>query len=233
MRHILVTGGGSTLGEAIVRYYIEAEDRVWVTYRKNKGRLDALKEELGPSLQLLELDVTDEDSVDEAIGSLDRLDVLVNNSGIFSESLIADLSLAEWQRIFSVNVEGIFLLSRRATPLLQASGGAIVNIASINAFIPTFSKTVHYDASKAAVVGLTQSLAAELAPQVRVNAVAPGLLAAPHLDRDHPLRQRYEQRSPLGKLVDAKEVAKVVGLLSDCGDMTGQTVVVDGGYTIG
>ncbi len=233
MRHILVTGGGSTLGEAIVRYYIEAGDRVWATYYQQKDRLEALKEETGPSLQLLELDVTDEGSVDRAIGSLDRLDVLVNNSGIFTESLVADLSLAEWQRVFAVNVEGVFLLSRRAIPLLQASSGAIVNIASINAFIPTFSKTVHYDASKAAVIGFTQSLAAELAPQVRVNAVAPGLLAAPHLDRDHPLRQRYEQRSPLGKLVDAKEVAKVVGLLSDCGDMTGQTVVVDGGYTIG
>lgn len=233
MKHILVSGGGSTLGEAIVRFYIERGDVVWATYLQSEGRLTALQEELGPSLHLLPLDVTDERSIDRVIASLDRLDVLVNNSGIFSESTIADLPLMEWQRVFAVNVEGIFLLSRRAIPLLEHSGGAIVNIASINAFSPTFARTVHYDASKGAVVGFTQSLAAELAPKVRVNAVAPGLLGAAHLDRDHPLRQGYEQRSLLGKLVEAAEVAKVVGLLGDCNDMTGQTVVVDGGYAMG
>lgn len=233
MKTILVSGGSSTLGSAICRHFIRRGDRVLCSYHMSGDQARLLAGELGPRLRPLSLDLQDPDSVKWAVTSIETLDVLVNNSGIFTESAIEELPLEECRRIFAVNVEGMLLLSQACIPLLRTSGGAIVNIASINALHPGFGKTVHYDASKGAVVSFTQSLAAELAPAVRVNAVAPGLLAAPYLDTAHPLRRRYEERALLKSLVEPEEVAKVVALLCDCRAMTGQTIVVDGGYLAG
>ncbi len=233
MKTILVSGGSSTLGSAICRHFIARGDRVLCAYHMSGDQARRLSEELGPRLRPLALDLQDPDSAKWAAASIETLDVLVNNSAIFSEAGLEELPLEEWRRIFAVNVEGMVLLSQACIPLLRSSGGAIVNIASINALHPGFGKTVHYDASKGAVVSFTQSLAAELAPAVRVNAVAPGLLAAPHLDTTHPLRRRYEERALLRSLVEPDEVAKAVALLCDCRAMTGQTIVVDGGYLAG
>lgn len=233
MKRILVSGGTSTLGSAICRHFALRGDRVYCAYHNNSDRAQRLAEELGPLLVPVHLDVADPDSIAHAEGDLTALDYLVNNSGIFSEEEIETLPLDEWRRIFTVNVEGMMRLTQACIPLLRSAGGAIVNIASINALHPGFGRTVHYDASKGAVVSFTRSLAAELAPDVRVNAVAPGLLAAPHLDTDHPLRRRYEERALLASLVEPGEVAKVVALLCDCRAMTAETVVVDGGYLAG
>lgn len=230
---ILVSGGTGNLGLAICRHFIARGDRVLCGYHSGGERARLLSEEAGPNLVPLSLNLQDPGSITESVSHIEHLDVLVNNSGIFTEEAVEDLSLDEWKRIFAVNVEGLFLLSRACIPLLSASGGSIVNIASINALHPGFGRTAHYDASKGAVISFTQSLAAELAPRVRVNAVAPGLLEAPSLDREHPLRRRYEGRALLGSLVDPAEVAKAVALLCDCQAMTAQTVVVDGGYLAG
>lgn len=230
---VLVSGGTSTLGSAICRHFVGRGDRVLCGYHRSGERAHTLEEELGPLLVPTRLDLQDPGSVEACVGHIGQLDVLVNNSGIFTESSVDELSRAQWRAVFAVNVEGLYLLTRACIPLLNASEGAIVNIASINALHPGFGRTAHYDASKGAVVSFTQSLAAELAPRVRVNAVAPGLLEAPSLDSTHPLRRRYEERALLGSLVDPAEVAKVVALLCDCQAMTAQTVVVDGGYLAG
>lgn len=140
---------------------------------------------------------------------------------------------SEWQRVFDINVTGLFRLTQQCIPLLRERKGCIVNIASINALHPGFGGTIHYDASKGAVVAYTKSLAKELGPFIRVNAVAPGLLQAPYLDDANPLKQHYEERSLLHSLVDPGEVAKVVQLLSDCRAMTGELVGVDCGYLMG
>jgi len=233
MKVILVSGGTSVLGAAICRHYIERGDRVLCAYHTNAQGARHLAGELGQNLVPVSLDVQSADSIEQAVTVIERLDVLVNNSGIFSEAAIEDLTLSQWRRIFSVNVEGMFALSQACRALLRAASGAIVNIASINALHPGFGKTVHYDASKGAVIAFTQSLAAELAPEIRVNAVAPGLLSAPHLDTHHRLRRLYEERALLGILVDPSEVARTVAFVGDCRAMTAQTVVVDGGYLAG
>lgn len=230
---VLVSGGTSTLGSAICRHFVARGDRVLCGYHSAVERARLLREELGNQLIPLPLDLQDPAMIEEQVKGIEHLDALVNNSGIFTEATIEELPLSEWREVFSVNVEGLFLLSRACIPLLKASHGSIVNIASINALHPGFGRTAHYDASKGAVVAFTRSLAAELAPHVRVNGVAPGLLETPSLDMEHPLRRRYEKRALLASLVDPGEVAKVVALLCDCRAMSGETIVVDGGYLVG
>jgi NAD(P)-dependent dehydrogenase (short-subunit alcohol dehydrogenase family) len=121
---------------------------------------------------------------------------------------------------------------QRLLPVFAPSG-AIVNIASINALHPGFGKTVSYDASKGAVVAYTQSLAAEIAP-IRVNAVAPGLLDAPYLHAEgNTVREQFESRALLGRMVKPEEVAQAVLFEAENTAMTGQVIVVDCGYLMG
>jgi len=233
MRTILVSGGTSTLGRAICEQFVRAGDWVYCGYVSNKETAEALADSYGSSLIPLHLDIQDPKSIASAIQEIEGLDVLVNNSGVFSVFTPTELLESEWQRIFDINVTGLFRLTQQCIPSLTERKGCIVNIASINALHPGFGGTSHYDASKGAVVAYTKSLAKELSPSIRVNAVAPGLLQAPYLDDANPLRQHYEGRSLLHSLVDPREVAKVVQLVSDCRAMTGELVGVDCGYLMG
>lgn len=234
MRTVLVTGGTSNLGMAICRTFIEGGDSVIATYAHNREGAEALQRELGDRLSILELDLLDEESIKALFSKLEALDVLVNNSGLFSLSEQKDLKAEEWDRVFDTNVKGLFLVTRSALPLLARSkDAAIINIASINAIHPGFGQTAHYDASKGAVVAYTKSLAAEVAP-IRVNAVAPGLLDAPYLsDVDNPIRVMFESRCLLKRMVKVGEVASCVSFLSGSQAITGHTIVVDCGYLVG
>ncbi|NLE16290.1 MAG: SDR family oxidoreductase [Spirochaetales bacterium] len=233
MRHVLVSGGTSTLGKAICSMFIAEGAIVYCGYSSSEQKAQELVRQLGPSLVPLLLDVTDQATIDEAARRITTLDVLVNNSGVFSVHPVDELKTEEVQRIFDINVTGLMRLTKSVLPFLKASKGSIVNVASINAFHPGFGQTVHYDASKGAVVSYTKSLARELAPFVRVNAVAPGLLKAPYLDEENPLRKLYEQRALLGCLVDADQVALAVQFLSRCSAMTAEVVTIDAGYLAG
>ncbi len=234
MRTVLVTGGTSNLGRAICRLYIQEGDQVTATYAHNREGALALKRELGDRLTIEELDLLDERSIISLFSRLGQLDVLVNNSGLFTLADQESLDASEWDRVFDTNVKGLFLVTRSALPLLkQSPSGSIVNIASINALHPGFGQTAHYDASKGAVVAYTKSLAAEVAP-IRVNAVAPGLLDAPYLsDVDNPVRAMFESRALLRRMVKVEEVASSVVFLSHAEAITGQTLVVDCGYLVG
>ena len=234
MRTVLVTGGTSNLGTAICRTFIEAGDSVIATYAHNRDGAESLRKELGDRLAIQKLDLLEEESIKTLFSKLDSLDVLVNNGGLFTLSDQQDLKTEEWDRVFDINVKGLFLVTKAALPLLKKSDDpSIVNIASINAIHPGFGQTAHYDASKGAVVAYTRSLAAEVAP-IRVNAVAPGLLDAPYLsDLDNPIRVMFESRAPLKRMVKVEEVASCVSFLSGAKAITGQVVVVDCGYLVG
>lgn len=233
MRRVLVSGGTSTLGISICKKFVEAGDYVYCGYSTSRQKALALRSALGPTLFPTPLDVCSETSIEEVAGNLEGLEVLVNNSGVFSEYEIEQLPIEEVKRIFDINVYGMMRLTQQLVGHLKTSDGAIINVASINAFHPGFGRTVHYDASKGAVVSYTISLARELAPNVRVNAVAPGLLKAPYLDETNPLWAVYEKRSLLNALVDPDQVAMVVDLLSRCTAMTAQVITVDCGYLAG
>lgn len=235
MRTVLVTGGTSNLGEAICRQFIHAGDSVICTYAHSKERAEQLREELGPKLTIMALDLLKEESVTDLFSRLHSLDVLVNNSGLFTLGEQQSLSTSDWDRVFDTNVKGLFLVTRGAIPLLKQSRQAsIINIASIHALHPGFGLTAHYDASKGAIVSYTRSLAAELAPAIRVNAVAPGLLDAPYLhEGENPVVEMFEQRALLKRMVKAEEVASCVRFLSDSPAITAEVITVDCGYLVG
>ncbi|MGE4583150.1 MAG: SDR family NAD(P)-dependent oxidoreductase [Sphaerochaeta sp.] len=233
MQTVLVSGGTSTLGKEICTQFVHEGAIVYCGYSASKEKAEYVASQLGPSLRPLHLDVQDQRDIEQAFCVIENLDVLVNNSGLFSVHAPSELAIEEWERIFDINVTGMFRLTKQALPLLRQSRGCIINIASINALHPGFGGTAHYDASKGAVLSFTRSLAKELAPEVRVNAVAPGLLKAPYLDEHNPIRSAYENRALLKRLVDPAEVASAVGFLTRCKAMTAEVITIDCGYLMG
>jgi 3-oxoacyl-[acyl-carrier protein] reductase len=174
--------------------------------------------------------------VDEAFG---RLDVLVNNAGTTASWKPRDLetlSLDEWDRVFAVNVRGLFQVTRAAVPLLRMSQGCIVNTASIVGLRPG-PQPLPYAASKAAVVNLTKTLAWNLGPEIRVNAVAPGWMEGEWMQR--MLKDKYQdlmgkraKATPLKRVVTAEDVAEtMMSLIESNRFVTGEVIVIDGGFT--
>jgi 3-oxoacyl-[acyl-carrier protein] reductase len=174
--------------------------------------------------------------VEEQFG---RLDALVNNAGTTTEippndfeSLTAEI----WDRVFAVNVRGTFQVARAAAPLLKKAGGSIVNTASIVGLRPG-PQPLPYAASKAAVVNLTKLLALNLAPEIRVNAVAPGWMQGEWMER--MLKDKYDDLmarrakfTPLRRVATAEDVAEViVNLITGNKFITGEVIVIDGGYS--
>ena len=221
----------STIGEA-VRYFTQRGWHVYLGYNTGKEKAEALEEELAPSVTALHLDVQDKSSITDAVRSMGELDLLINNSGIFSSFLTGSLEDDEVSRILDVNVTGLFRLTKAVLPRLK-EGGSIINITSINAIMPTFGSTTHYDASKGAVISYTRSLAAELAPRIRVNALAPGLVSAPYLDESNEIRKVFEKRSVLKRMVQSEEVAHALFFMAENTALSGAVITLDCGYTIG
>lgn len=237
----LVTGGAVNIGRGLVEGLAAAGAQVAIGYHSHRTEAEALADQLGNSTRAFPLDVASPESVTQALEAIANhfgdLDVLINNSGIFSLFPQSELSEDEWDRIFRVNMRGLFLTSKAAVPLMEKrGGGSIINIASINGFHPGFGNTAHYDASKGAVIAYTRSLAAELAPKkIRVNGIAPGLVDAPDL-REHfaDLATMVETRTPLGKLTQRDEIAQLAVFLASGASrqITGETIVIDGGYLL-
>src|SRR3989449_4697318 len=176
------------------------------------------------------------DLVKKAFG---RLDVLINNAGTTAAWKPKDLdtlSLEEWDRVFAVNVRGLFQVPRACVPLLKKSQGCVVNTASIVGLRPG-PQPLPYAASKAAVVNLTKTLAWNLGPEIRVNAVAPGWMEGDWMKRT--LKDKYDElmgkrakATPLKRVVTADDVAEtMLSLIESNRFVTGEVMVIDGGYT--
>jgi 3-oxoacyl-[acyl-carrier protein] reductase len=245
-RAALVTGGATGIGRSVVLALARAGYDVAINYATSEAaarETSAQAEKLGAKTLLLGCDVSDEPGVramaaklKEAFG---RLDVLVNNAGTTASWKPRDLetlSLEEWDRVFAVNVRGLFQVTRACVPLLRASGGCVVNTASIVGLRPG-PQPLPYAASKAAVVNLTRTLAWNLGPEIRVNAVAPGWMEGEWMKR--MLKDRYEdlmgkraKATPLKRVVTAEDVAEtVMSLVQSNRFVTGEVIVIDGGYT--
>jgi 3-oxoacyl-[acyl-carrier protein] reductase len=245
-RVALVTGASSGIGRAAAVALAQAGFDVAINYSRNEqaARESAnLAQAKGAKTLLFQCDVSDDSSVRKMLaaveGEFGRLDGLVNNAGITTNVKPNDfeaMTAEEWDRVFAVNVRGIFQVTRAAVRLLKLSRGSIVNTASIVGLRPG-SQPLPYAASKAAVVSLTKLLALNLAPEIRVNAVAPGWVEGEWMER--MLKDKYEElfarrakSTPLRRCATPDDVAEViVNLLTSNRFVNGEIVVVDGGYS--
>lgn len=237
-RVLLVTGAARGIGLAIARAARAAGAHVIATDVLPR---DPDVDTAGERLDYRHLDVTDTEAAArlfaQVVDERGRLDILVNNAGVFLTKPVEHCTPDDWNRIMRVNLESVFNLVKAALPCL-ASPGAIVNLASTSAFVSSCGQAV-YEASKAGVVSLTRSLAVELAPrQVRVNAVAPGLIDTA-MTRElfgDPTRfeARVREKVPLGRAGKPEDIAEAVVFLAsaEAAYITGETLVVDGGWLL-
>ena len=243
----MVTGGATGIGRAAVLALARAGYDVAIVYGSSAKAAQATAAEaeaLGARTLLLQCDVSDDAAVratmkqvDEAFG---HLDALVNNAGTTATWKVRDLEsldMAEWDRTFAVNVRGTFQVSRAAVPLLKkGSEPSIVNTASIVGLRPG-PQPLPYAASKAAVVNLTKTLAWNLGPDIRVNAVAPGWMEGDWMqrmlgDKYDALMGQRAKLTPLRRCVTAEDVAEtMLNLIQANRFVTGEVVVIDGGFT--
>lgn len=238
-RVALVTGGASGIGEATCRTFTEAGANVYIA-DLDASRAEALAREL-PGSRTLICDITSEESVHQMFSTVQKLDILVNNAGIGLVGGVEETSLSDFQRIFRVNVEGLFLVTRGAMPLLLASHGCIVNIGSVAGLIGV-KKRFAYCGTKGAVVALTRQLAVDYPREIRVNCICPGTVDTPfvegYLEKYHKhekdqVRKELDQRQPVGRLGQPNEIAAMALYLAsaEAGFVNGSILTIDGGWT--
>ena len=243
----LVTGGATGIGRSAVLALARAGFDVAVNYSSSETaarETAAEAEKLGARTLLVRCDVSDEQGVRAMLRAVEekfrRLDVLVNNAGTTASWKPRDLetlSLEDWDRVFAVNVRGLFQVTRAALPLLRkGENPSIINTASIVGLRPG-PQPLPYAASKAAVVNLTKTLAWNLGPEIRVNAVAPGWMEGDWMkrmlkDKYADLMEKRAKATPLSRVVTADDVAEtMMSLIQSNRFVTGEVVVIDGGFT--
>lgn len=244
-RHALVTGGASGIGEATVKELARAGSFVWVADIDLEAA-EGLARTVA-SAKALHLDVSSTDSIVTAAARLERLDILVNNAGIGHVGSIENTEPEDFDRLMSVNVRGVYLVTRALLPLLLKAGegretpGAIVNLASVAGLVGIRQRFA-YCTSKGAVAAMTRQLAVEYPKTLRVNAVCPGTVQTPfvegylekfHKDNKEEMRGELRARQPVGRLGRPKEIAAMVRYLAsdEAAFINGSLFTIDGGWT--
>lgn len=238
-----VTGASRGIGRAIAKQLALDGYRVGVNYLKETEKANSLVDELralGCEAMAVQADVSDAASITAAIRAVERefssVDLLVNNAGISQQDLFQYTDAALWRRLFAVNVDGAYNTIQAVLPdMIARQSGCIVNISSMWG-LRGASCEVGYSATKAAVIGLTRSLAMELAPSgIRVNCVAPGVI---HTDMVEKLGQEtidaLREQTPIGRLGTPEDIAQAVAFLADekASFITGQVLTADGGFIL-
>jgi len=241
---VIVTGGASGIGTAIVEVFAGAGARVVVADLDQTSGPDTARrvaEASGAEVQYEFVDVSERQATERlAAATLERfgrIDVLCHNAGIYPAAAIAEMTEAIWSRVLDTNLKSAYLLAQACTPAMQAQRyGRIVFTSSITGPITGIPGYSHYGASKAGILGFMRGAALELAPyRVTVNAVLPGNVLTPGVARHGPAYARQQaRRIPLKRLGRPDEVAAAVLFLASdqAGYITGQTLVVDGGQTL-
>ena len=238
-KHALVTAGAQGIGEATARAFAAAGARVLVT-DINAAKLAELDDV--PNISTAVLDATDRAGIEALIADSDNFNVLFNCAGCVHHGSVSECTDDEWDLAFDLNVKSMFRMCQAVIPgMLTLGGGSIINISSIAAHKGLPNRFV-YGTSKAAVIGLTKSIAADFVTQgIRCNAIAPGTVQSPSLDQriaafDDPVaaRKQFIDRQPMGRLGSADEIAHMaVHLASDESVFTTGTLMkVDGGMSI-
>lgn len=230
MPHVLITGGSRGIGAAAVRAFVRSGYAVSFLYEKNDAAARALADETGAAA--LRCDVADPEAVAAAVAAIPPVDVLVNNAGISHVGLISQISPEQWDRLFAVNVKGVYNTVRAVLPaMLQKQSGAVINVSSMWGQAGASCEAA-YSATKGAVIALTQALARELGPSgIRVNAVSPGMIETDmnaHLSEED--KAALAEQTPLGRVGRPEEVAEAIVYLARAPFVTGQNLPVNGGF---
>ena len=235
---VLITGGAKRVGAAICRRLHGAGANLMLHYRTSAGEARLLQAELNhqrkDSVALIQADLLDlgklPSLIDQTLQSFGRLDALINNAASFYQTPVGEITAEDWENLIGADLRAPLFIAQAAAPALKKAQGAIVNITDIHAERP-LKNYVLYSIAKAGLVGLTRSLARELAPEVRVNAVAPGPILWPDDDTfDELSRQRIISHTPLKREGTPDDIARAVHyLLTEATYVTGETINVDGG----
>lgn len=230
----LVTGGAVRVGRALALGFAEAGYDLLVTYRSSEGPARAVAEEiegLGRTCRTVQADLTDPAAADTVVGAVreqfGRLDVLVNSAASFAADPLADVDAEAWDRSMALNARAPHLLVRAAAGLLRDARGCVINIVDLSATQPWTGYAAH-SVSKAALLHLTRIQAKAMAPEVRVNAIAPGAVLPPD-GSDEDEIERLVAMTPLGRIGSAHDVVDAALYLVRAGFVTGEVVRVDGG----
>ena len=232
MKTVVITGGSRGLGAAAVELFARRGDRVYFLYEKNHGAAKAVAEKTGATA--ICCDVANGEAVRKAFETVPEVDILVCNAGICHSGLMSAISEADWDRIFAVNVKGIYHCVNAAMPsFLKKQAGAVVTVSSMWGQVGASCEAA-YSATKGAVIALTKALAKELGPSgVRVNCIAPGVILTDMCAAVAPeILEEMAQESPVGRNGTPYDVAKAIAYLADEEFITGQVLAVNGGYVI-
>ena len=232
MKHVVITGGSRGIGAAAVELFAAQGHRVYFLYEKNHDAAEKVAKNTGAAA--ICCDVADGEAVKKAFASIGDVDILICNAGICYSGLMSSLPEEQWDRIFAVNVKGIYNCVNAAMPaFLKKHAGSIVTVSSMWGQSGASCEAA-YSATKGAVITLTQALAKELGPSgIRVNCVAPGVILTDMCATVEPeILAEMASETPVGRNGTPMDVAKAMEYLANAEFVTGQVLAVNGGYVI-
>lgn len=232
MSTVVITGGSRGIGAAAVELFAARGDRVYFLYAQNHQAAQAVAAKTGATA--ICCDVSLADAVAQAFSQLPELDILICNAGICWTGLMSTMPEADWDRLFAVNVKGIYNCVNAAMPFfLKTHQGSIVTVSSMWGQVGASCEAA-YSATKGAVIALTKALAQELGPSgIRVNCVAPGVILTDMCASVDPdILDQMAQDSPIGRNGTPMDVAQAMAYLADAPFVTGQVLGVSGGYVL-
>ena len=232
MANVVITGGSRGIGRAAVELFAARGDRVWFLYEKNHDAARDVAEKTGATP--ICCDVADKLAVESAFAAIDDVDILICNAGIMHFGLMSMMEEAAWDRIFAVNVKGIYNCVGAAMPVfLKKQAGCILTVSSMWGQVGASCEAA-YSATKGAILALTKALAKELGPSgIRVNCVAPGVILTDMCaGLDTETLEGLAQESYVGRNGTPEDVAKAFAYLADADFVTGQVIPVNGGFVM-
>jgi len=229
---VVITGGSRGIGAEAVRRFAARGDRVYFLYEKEQGKAKAVAQETGATA--ICCDVANGQAVTDAFAQIGDVDILICNAGICHTGLLQDLPEDQWDRLFAVNVKGIYHCVNAAMPaFLKKQAGCIITVSSMWGQVGASCEAA-YSATKGAVIALTKALAQELGPSgIRVNCVAPGVIETDMCAGVAPeIMEDLKAETPVGRNGTPADVAKAMLYLADADFVTGQVLAVNGGFVI-
>lgn len=242
MQNVLITGASRGIGAACARIFAENGFRVFINYFKSSDRAEQLCGELrekGADVFTFCADISDSVQVEKMMSEISArfggVDILINNAGIAQQMMFCDISEQDWDKMFNINIKGMYLCTQKALPyMVNKKSGSIINLSSMWG-LSGASCEVHYSAAKAAVIGFTKALAKELGPSgIRVNCIAPGAVATEMNSAlsDEDIAELCNE-TPLGKIATPDEIAKAIYYMAVTDTFsTGQVLSPNGGLVM-